>query len=123
VAAVLRPFAGELGRRPLYISVDRDVLVADESVVNWDSGHLTLAEVREVIRQALRYTGGRLAGADLLGDWSPVRTRGLMRRLFHWTMHPSLCVEPDAAARCNERANLALLDALAEACGPASAAL
>jgi hypothetical protein len=115
VASVLGPFAAELARYPLYISVDRDVLVADESVVNWDSGHLTLAEAVCVVQQALRCAGGRLAGADMVGDWSPVHTRGLMRRLFHWTMHPPLRAEAADAARTNERANVLLLDALAAA--------
>jgi hypothetical protein len=115
VAAVLAPFAAELAACPLYISVDRDVMTADEAVVNWDSGHLTLAEVVCVVRQALGYAGGRLAGADVVGDWSAVRTRGLLRRLFHWTMHPPLRVAPDEAARTNERANVVLLEALAAA--------
>src|SRR5262249_4805139 len=53
-----------------------------------------------------------VAGADLLGDWSPVRVRGLLRRALHLTEHPRLAVEAEEAERRNDRANLALLEAL-----------
>ena len=38
----LRPFRDELDRLPLYISIDKDVLSADDAAVNWDSGLLRL---------------------------------------------------------------------------------
>ncbi len=41
----LMPYRVELTARPLYVSLDKDVLTASESVVNWDSGHLTREEV------------------------------------------------------------------------------
>ena len=58
----LRPFRDELGRLPLYISIDKDVLSAEDAAVNWDSG-------------LLRSTGGRDDPGDV-----PVRGRGPARR-------------------------------------------
>jgi hypothetical protein len=99
----------------LYISVDKDVLKQSEAVVNWDSGHLRLGEVQTVLRGFLRLAGGNLASMDLLGDWSPVRLRGPLRRLLHWTEHPSLRVDAAAASRRNDRTNRVLLDTVRRA--------
>jgi hypothetical protein len=97
--------------RPLYISVDKDVLIEADAAVNWDSGHLHLAEARAVLSAFVGAAGGRLAGMDVIGDWSPVRLRGPLRHVLHWSEHPPLPVDPVEASRRNERANLALLEA------------
>jgi hypothetical protein len=117
VAALLRPHAVELARWPLYVSLDKDVMVPVDSVVNWDSGHLGLPEVCAVLRAFVEAAGGRLAGMDVVGDWSPVCVCGGFRRLLHWTEHPGQTVPPDEATRRNEGTNLALLDCLEELLG------
>ncbi len=109
---LIAPFRGDLEAFPLYISLDKDVLTEAEATVNWDSGHLTIGEVQAVVNGFTAAAGGNLAGADLLGDWSPVRTRGVLRRALHLTEHPVLVVDPLAAARRNARTNLALLEAI-----------
>jgi hypothetical protein len=108
VAACLGPFRKELAARPLYVTLDKDVLSADEAAVNWDSGALVKSEVLELIR-AFRGAAGGLAGMDIVGDWSAVRIRGLLRRVFHWTEHPATRVDPTAATALNERLNLDLM--------------
>jgi hypothetical protein len=110
IEQLLWPLRRELAGRALYVSLDKDVLSANESVVNWDSGHLELSEAIGVIDTCWRLAEGRLAGMDIVGDWSPVRVQGWMRRMFHWTMHPPVPVDADAAARCNQQTNLELLD-------------
>jgi hypothetical protein len=112
--AWLRPFRAELSGRPLYVSLDKDVLGADESVVNWDSGRLTGGEVREVLRAFLG-AAGDLAGMDVVGDWSPVRVAGPLRRALHWTEHPRLTVSAAEATRRNQALNLLLLETVREA--------
>jgi hypothetical protein len=112
VERLLRPFARSLARYPLYVSLDKDVLTADEAVVNWDSGHLRLAEVTEVLDAFIAAARGNVLGVDVPGDWSPVRLGGALRRVLHWTEHPPLAVDPAEAARVNERTNLALLQSL-----------
>jgi len=112
LALLLRPFADDLARWPLYVSLDKDVLVQEDAVVNWDSGHLRLAEAQAVLAAFLAAAQHRLAGMDIVGDWSPVAVQGWFRWLFHATEHPPLAVEPAAATRCNERTNLALLGTL-----------
>lgn len=117
--AWLRPFRAELAGRPLYVSLDKDVLGADESVVNWDSGRLTTAEVQEVLRAFLS-AAGDLAGMDVVGDWSPVRVAGPLRRALHWTEHPRLAVDALEATRRNQALNLLLLETVQEAAVGAS---
>jgi hypothetical protein len=112
---LLAPFRTELERRPLYISLDKDVMREAEAVVNWDSGHLDRPEVETVLDAFLGAAGGRLAGMDIVGDWSPVRTHGLLRRFLHLSEHPPLRIDPLQATSRNEETNLALLDWLPSA--------
>ncbi len=106
---LLAPHRARLAECPLYISVDKDVLVADEATVNWDSGHLRLPDVLAILEAFQEAAGGRLAGMDTVGDWSPVRVGGILGRTFHLTMHTHMTIDPAVAARRNERVNLALL--------------
>jgi hypothetical protein len=109
----LRPFRAELAARPLYVSLDKDVLGADESVVNWDSGRLTGEEVRMVLRAFL--SAADLAGMDVVGDWSQVHVAGLLRRALHWTEHPALAVDAAEATRRNQALNLLLRETVERA--------
>jgi hypothetical protein len=100
----------DLGRLPLYISLDKDVMRVSDAIVNWDSGHLELTEVRTILNWFIAAANHQLIGMDIVGDWSPVRVRGWVRRLLHWTEHPRLAVETREAGQINARSNLALLD-------------
>jgi hypothetical protein len=108
----LQPYRQELGLHPLYISIDKDVLTADDAAVNWDSGLLRLTEAVTVVETFLEAAGGRLAGADLLGDWSPVRLGRWLNRICHCLDHPSPALDPMEAADRNRRANAAFLRVL-----------
>jgi hypothetical protein len=108
----LRPALGDLGEIPLYVSLDKDALGAAEAVVNWDSGSLGAGEVRDVLDWFIAACGGRFAGMDVVGDWSPVRLHWGLRTLCHWSEHPRLHVNPAAATRINQGYNLALVDHL-----------
>jgi hypothetical protein len=112
---LIDPLRGELVGRPLYISLDKDVMKETEAPVNWDSGHLVLPEVQTVLRAFLRAANGNLAGMDILGDWSPVEVSGSFRRLLHLTEHPPLKVDPVDSARRNARTNFAVLETIQEA--------
>ena len=99
----------ELDRLPLYISLDKDVMWMPESVVNWDSGYLDLPEVQEILQFFLKAAGNDLVGMDVVGDWSPVQTRGILRHLLHRFEHPRQRVDAEQARLCNERTNTMLL--------------
>src|SRR5207244_405985 len=76
---ILWPYLDDLDRWPLYVSLDKDVMWLPEAVPNWDSGVLDLTEVQEILQFFLKAAGTDLIGMDIVGDWSPVRTRGLFR--------------------------------------------
>jgi hypothetical protein len=114
IEQLMLPWLDDLGRYPLYVSVDKDVLTAHDAIVNWDSGHLGLDEVQAVLTSFIAAARGEIAGLDVVGDWSSVRLCGLGRRFLHWTEHPHLGVAPVQAARCNQRTNLQLLARLEE---------
>jgi hypothetical protein len=106
---LLWPHLDELDRLPLYVSLDKDVMWMPESVANWDSGYLDLTEVQEILQFFLKAAGNDLMGVDIVGDWSPVRTRGLLRQVLHRLEHPRQKIDADQARLCNERTNTMLL--------------
>jgi hypothetical protein len=106
---LLWPHLEELDRLPLYVSLDKDVMWMPESVANWDSGYFDLTEVQEILQFFLKAAGNDLIGMDVVGDWSPVRTQGLMRHLLHRMGHPRQRIDADQARLCNERTNSMLL--------------
>jgi hypothetical protein len=108
----LEPFHQELAVRPLYVSIDKDVLTAADAAVNWDSGLLRLTEAVAVVEAFLAAAGTRLVGADLLGDWSLVRLGNWLNRLCDHLGHPRPSHDFADAATRNARANLAFLRAL-----------
>lgn len=110
--STLAPFRGELATAPLYISVDKDVLRAEDAAVNWDSGLLRLPHAIEILDAFLESADGRLAGADVLGDWSPVVLGTWLNRLCDRIDHPSPTHDPIEAAQRNEAANVPLLKTL-----------
>ena len=114
IEALLAPWRGELESLPLYISLDRDVMRVEQAVVNWDSGHLEATEVLALLKAFLAASTG-LAAMDVVGDWSAVRVAGWLRRLLHWTEHPTLDVDPQEALEVNEQLNLTLIDTVAAA--------
>ncbi len=106
---LLCPYLDDLDRLPLYISLDKNILWMPESVSNWDSGVLDLHEVQEILQFFMKAAGNDLMGMDIVGDWSEVVTRGLMRRVAHRVAHPKREVDAEQARLCNERTNLMLL--------------
>ncbi|MGA2705530.1 MAG: hypothetical protein ABSH35_31165 [Isosphaeraceae bacterium] len=108
----LRPFRDDLSRLPLYISIDKDVLCAEDAAVNWDSGLLRLPEAVRILETFLSASEGRLAGADVLGDWSPIELGHWLNRLCDRLDHPSPLLDEGEAAARNSRANTEILRVL-----------
>jgi hypothetical protein len=106
---LLWPYLDDLERWPLYVSLDKNVLWMPESVANWNSGVLDLAEIQEILQFFLKASGNDLLGMDVVGDWSPVFTRGVFAPLLHRMAHPRRNIDPEQARLSNERTNLMLL--------------
>lgn len=53
----------------VYVSIDKDVLCAEEAATNWDQGRTSLAFLKLMLARITERH--RLIGADVVGDWSP----------------------------------------------------
>ena len=100
--------APRLEGKAVYVTFDKDVLCPADAVINWDSGVLRLVEVLDLLARLFEKSQARLVGMDVIGDWSPVRVEGLLRRSMHWLEHPTDSVSPDHARRINEDANVCI---------------
>ena len=107
--------AGRIDTQAVYITIDKDVLRADDAATNWDQGRTSLALLKRLIAPlADRH---QLIGADVVGDWSPAIYGGgaiasLMKQGEALLDQP--WSRPAAAARAaNENVNLELLQLLA----------
>ncbi len=112
LAAVLSSYGDALRQYPLYVSIDKDVLCFEDAAVNWDSGLLRLGDAVTILQAFLTASDGRLVGADVLGDWSPIRLSRWLNRLCDRVDHPSPAHDPLEAAERNGKANAALLRGL-----------
>ena len=117
---ILAPWRAELAEHPLYVSLDRDVVAAEESASNWDHGRLSADEVLRLLRRFVRACPA-LAGIDVVGDWSEVRTAGWLRTLLHWTEHERKDMDGERARLVNEPFNLAVAEAARAETGRAQA--
>jgi len=109
LAELLHPYREVLASRPLYVSLDKDVLVEKFAAVNWDSGHLELDEVHAILGAFTRACNHRLIGMDIVGDWSAVQMQGAFRKVLDWTEHPPLRLTARAACASNQRTNMDLV--------------
>lgn len=112
IQAMFRPFAADLASCPLYVTVDKDVLAASEATTNWDAGRLTTSEVTTIIATFVQFAQGRLAGADIVGDWSVVQTSGWIPKLLARLHGHRPDADPADAARRNQAVNMQLLETL-----------
>jgi hypothetical protein len=76
-----------LPTKRVYVSIDKDCLKAEYSLTNWEAGYLELGELLallKVIRDNLD-----VVGVDILGDYSPPKTEGLVKTLCSRADRPS----------------------------------
>ena len=57
----------DIGRCPVYVSIDKDVLSTKEVVTNWDQGKVTLAELKAILDYILAHE--RVIGMDVCGEY------------------------------------------------------
>jgi arginase family enzyme len=59
---------GRIATEAVYVTIDKDVLRAQDAGTNWDQGRTSLAFLKTLVDRAVQ--GRRLIGADVVGDWS-----------------------------------------------------
>lgn len=116
-AAFAELLASRIETDAIYVTVDKDVLRAEDAVTNWDQGRLSLTGLSAMVRAAANKA--QIVGMDVVGDWSPPRygpdlLSALLKRGEAFLDQPRRGPSPSLARQVNEAANLALLDLFAE---------
>ncbi|MGC8862242.1 MAG: arginase family protein [Armatimonadota bacterium] len=94
----------------VYLSIDKDCLVAEHAFTNWGNGSLTLDQVLEAVRMLAERKN--LVGADITGDYSPIEVENRLMLAMARKIHPRSGDPGPDDLRRNEETNLALLEAL-----------
>lgn len=108
--------ASRITTENVYVTIDKDVLRADDAVTNWDQGQLSLEGLERLVRAVAGRA--RVIGADVVGDWSPPRygpdlLSAMLKRGEAFLDQPRGGV-PGDVVRTNEAANLRLLSLFGE---------
>lgn len=111
----IRILVAGITTKNVYITIDKDVLRAEDAVTNWDQGELGLGFLTDTIEAISK--SHAVVGIDVVGDWSPVKYGGhLTARAFKLAEsamdQPWARVDTAHATTVNQGANLHLLDAL-----------
>lgn len=100
-----------------YVTVDKDVLSAEDAVTNWDQGNMRMRYLLSMVREiGRRHT---VIGADVTGDYSLPRYTGapwtrIPKQVEIIMDQPRRRPEPSLAANVNSAANKALLEAFSD---------
>ncbi|MBS7543933.1 hypothetical protein [Ancylobacter oerskovii] len=109
-SARIADIARRLPEAPVWISLDKDALTADEAVTNWDQGRLRLDAVLEAIETIAARCP--VIGMDVCGDYSPEGSLGTVRSLLARLDRDQRPVPPDDGIAVNEATNLRILSAM-----------
>jgi arginase family enzyme len=103
-----------LPTKKVYVTIDKDCLRNAYALTNWAQGHLEMEELLLMLKLIKENT--EIAGLDVTGDYSPVRTEGIVRTAITAMNHPR-----DFSAKgrprslidsVNEAANIRILELL-----------
>lgn len=96
---------------PIWISLDKDVLTAQDAVTDWDQGGMRLEDVLQLISRMVRRH--KLLGMDVCGDHSSPVFRDPFRRLLSRADRPRLpAVDRARAIAVNDRTNGRIIAAM-----------
>lgn len=98
-----------LPTRQIYVSIDKDCLVAQSAISNWDAGELGLDDVCAAIERLGRERA--IVGADVTGEWSAGQPASPLFRAVSRADHPNLPTPSEGELARNQDTNLRLLDA------------
>ena len=108
----LDELAASLPDTALWITIDKDVLVQDDAITNWDQGEMTLGHILAALRRLA--ASFRIAGIDVCGDYSTPRLKDPLRAFLSWSDHPALPPHEEADLAVNDRTNTRLIEVFRE---------
>jgi arginase family enzyme len=90
-------FLRAITRRPVYVTIDLDCLVATEAVTNWENGRFTAADLDWAIRRLREHCP--VVGGDLCGGFSEPHYARWKQRFAAEFDHPKLAKRSAAQIR------------------------
>lgn len=113
--AFLDALLARLPAAALWITIDKDVLQPADAATNWDQGRMPLATLLAALRRI--GASGRVVGVDVCGEYSAPRFADPLKRIAAWLDHPHASPPDPLSLARNDRANRALVQALAAVLG------
>jgi len=113
VATLIEAFERHISQtsEPIYLSIDKDVLSAEDAQTNWDQGVMRFQEMKA----AIAFMNPRIVAADVVGEVSAYRYRSRFKRVLSgMDGQPEIAENELTAWQIQHQGiNLALLDLLA----------
>lgn len=100
-----------LPSKNVYISIDKDCLKRDYAVTNWEEGPVALDWLLEALK-ALK-DKANVIGMDITGDYSPVKTDSVIKKICAALDHPRQAARGMSAEKINkinEDTNMKILE-------------
>ena len=107
----MKELAENLPSKNVYLSIDKDCLMPDYAVTNWEPGVLGLdwlLDALEVLKSE-----ANIVGMDITGDYSPIVADSVIKKLCTKIDHPGQPegrISLDEINRINEATNLKILE-------------
>lgn len=94
--------------KKVYISIDKDCLLPESAVTNWEPGLMPLEWLLSSLR-TLR-DNAEIIGMDIIGDYSPIVADTAVKRYLTSVDHPDLgAIDEARATAINEETNIRIL--------------
>ena len=111
--AFIDQLARSLPDTPVWITIDKDVLRAEDALTNWDQGEMPF----DALDLAIRRIGStaRVVGVDVCGEYSPAVHTNPFKRYEAWTDQPPPPIRPTCTV--NAKTNARMLATFEEVLG------
>jgi len=114
LAVFFRGIIDRIPTKDVYISIDKDSLLPDYALTNWEAGHFELNDILALVR--LVKERFNIVGLDITGDYSTARVHGIIKTIFSGIDHPKDYTAKGKPAvlinSVNENTNIKILESL-----------
>ena len=103
-----------LPTKKVYVTIDKDCMNAGSALTNWDQGKMTVDHVCDILKVIKERCD--IAGMDITGDYSPVKTGNALKDIMLRWAHPrgiaASGYSASAITAVNERTNLKIIETM-----------
>lgn len=112
IARLAKQLSDELQEKNVYIAIDKDVLRITDAQCDWEQGRMSLHDLLALLSSIS--DAANVTGADICGERSSQQLKSLIKQIDAGRLFTSTTNEVEFGTACmlNERANLAILEAI-----------